>query len=52
MQTGTSNADFLRALSEFLRQESSLGMVTAGLGWDVAKGLGTDVDLVARLTNL
>lgn len=28
-----------------LPQESSLGMVTAGLGWDVAKGLGTDVDL-------
>lgn len=30
------------------RQSSSLGSVTAGLGWDVAKGLGSDVDLVPR----
>lgn len=28
-----------------LPQASSLGNVTAGLGWDVAKGMGTDVDL-------
>ena len=36
------------SIVRILRQESSLGMMTAGLGWDVAKGLGTDVDLVAR----
>ena len=34
-----------------LRQASSLGNVTAGLGWDVAKGMGTDVDLVPRIAS-